>query len=157
MLVCASEAQALAKAGVEDILIANQVVGVPKIQRLVALARRAHVSVAIDDLLQAEWISQAAAAAGVSIGLLVEVDIGMGRCGVKPGQAALELALTRLSPDDYFQVINFHSQTHKLFESPQPATPQNIQIAVSSVRNRLRALLSCCPIVPSRKRRSELA
>ena len=93
-LTCAKvgEAEVLVDHGFEDILIANQVVGVPKIQRLVELARRAHVSVAIDDLLQAEWISQAAAAAGVSIGLLVEVDIGMGRCGVKPGQAALELA-----------------------------------------------------------------
>ena len=54
---------------------------------------------------------------------------------IEQAKAALVLALTRLSPDDYFQVINFHSETHKLFESPLPATPQNIRTAVSSVRN----------------------
>ena len=56
---------------------------------------------------------------------------------IEQAKAALVLALTRLSPDDYFQVINFHSETHKLFESPFPATPQNIRTAVSSVRNLL--------------------
>ena len=47
---------------------------------------------AVDDIAQAETISQAATAAGVTVGILVEVDIGMGRCGVAPGEPALALA-----------------------------------------------------------------
>ena len=47
-------------------------------------------------MVQAEAISRAAAAAGVTVGILVEVDIGMGRCGVEPGEPALRLAQTIL-------------------------------------------------------------
>jgi len=86
------EAEALAAAGIANILIANQVVGPPKIARLVELAQKIQVTVAVDDRRQAEAISQAAAAAGVTVGVLVEVDIGMGRCGVPPGEPALTLA-----------------------------------------------------------------
>ncbi len=93
-MTCAkvSEAEALAAAGVQDILIANQVVGERKIERLVALAAKTRMTVAIDDLAQAEPISAAAARAGVTVGLLIEVDIGMGRCGLPPGDAVLALA-----------------------------------------------------------------
>ncbi|MFP6750146.1 MAG: marine proteobacterial sortase target protein [Pirellulaceae bacterium] len=66
---------------------------------------------------------------------VIDTSGSMNGESIHQAKAALELALTRLSPDDYFQIINFHSQTHKLFESPLPATPQNIQTAVSSVRN----------------------
>ncbi len=93
-MTCAKlgEAQVLADAGITDILIANQVVGHRKVERLVQLARRADLRVAVDHLDHITSISQAAAASGVTVGLLVEVDIGMGRCGVPPGEAALELA-----------------------------------------------------------------
>ncbi len=87
----AGEAEVLAAAGVDNILIANQVVGPRKVQRLVDVARKATVRVAVDDLSQAKAISQAADSAGLMIGLLVEVDVGMGRCGVQPGPPALEL------------------------------------------------------------------
>ena len=86
------EAEVLAEAGIGNILIANQVVGGRKIARLVELAGKADLTVAVDDDRQATAISQAAAAAGVTVGVLVEVDIGMGRCGVAPGEPALDLA-----------------------------------------------------------------
>jgi D-serine deaminase-like pyridoxal phosphate-dependent protein len=47
--------------------------------------------VAVDSAENVNMLSEAAVAAGVSIGVLVEVDVGMGRCGVAPGQPALEL------------------------------------------------------------------
>ena len=49
------------------------------------------MAVAVDHWDQAVAISQAASAAGSVVRLLVEVDIGMGRCGVQPGQPALDL------------------------------------------------------------------
>ncbi|MCH2116440.1 MAG: DSD1 family PLP-dependent enzyme [Pirellulales bacterium] len=93
-MTCANmvEAEALGRAGIDDILIANQILGREKIRRLVDLACKLKISVAIDELSQAELISEAASAAGATVGLLVEVDAGMGRCGVSPGEPALALA-----------------------------------------------------------------
>lgn len=93
-MTCAklSEAEVLVEHGFADLLIANQVVGAAKVARLAHLATRARIAVAIDHIEQAAAISQAAAAAGSVVNLLIEVDIGMGRCGVAPGEPALELA-----------------------------------------------------------------
>ncbi len=93
-LTCAKlgEAEVVAARGIGDVLIANQVVGAHKVARLVELAGRIRVHVAVDDVGQANAISQAAAAAQVTVGILVEIDIGMGRCGVGPGRPALDLA-----------------------------------------------------------------
>lgn len=93
-MTCAKlgEAEVLAHSDFPDLLVANQVLGAPKIARLVKVARETRISVAIDELCQAQEISQAAAAAGVKVGVLIEVDGGMGRCGIAPGEPVLELA-----------------------------------------------------------------
>jgi D-serine deaminase-like pyridoxal phosphate-dependent protein len=92
-ITCAKvgEAEALADGGITDILIANEIVGPIKIARLVALARRCALTVAVDDPGNVAQLS-AAAAGGVTIRCYVEVDIGMARCGVADGRAALALA-----------------------------------------------------------------
>lgn len=87
-----NEAEVLADAGLTDILVANQIVGPIKMRRLGELARRARLSVCVDDEKNIEELSHAAQAAGTTIGVLVEVDLGMGRCGVEPGEPALPLA-----------------------------------------------------------------
>lgn len=94
-MTCAklAEAEALADAGIKDVLIANQMVGTRKLERLVELARRITLTVAVDDVEQATALSKAADGAGVVVGVLVEVDIGMGRCGVAPGASSRDLAL----------------------------------------------------------------
>jgi len=93
-ITCAKlgEAEVLAEAGVEDVLIANQLMGRRKIARLVDLAGKIDLKVAMDHIEQVKATSEAAAAAGVTLGVLIEVDIGMGRCGVEPGEPALQLA-----------------------------------------------------------------
>ncbi len=93
-ITCAKlgEAEVLGDAGFDDLLIANQVVGRRKLERLVKVARGSRVGVAVDDLDQARELAAAARASGVVVGALVEVDIGMGRCGVPGGEPALELA-----------------------------------------------------------------
>jgi D-serine deaminase-like pyridoxal phosphate-dependent protein len=93
-ITCAKlgEAEILADHGVTNLLIANQVVGVVKVRRLAELARKARVAVAVDHIDQVEAISQAAVAAGSTVHLLVEVDIGMGRCGLPPGEGVVALA-----------------------------------------------------------------
>jgi D-serine deaminase-like pyridoxal phosphate-dependent protein len=87
-----NEAEVLASAGLTDIFIANQLVGAGKLERLARLAARTQVRVCVDDPDNVAQMSRAAAECGVAIAVLVEVDIGMGRCGVEPGKPALELA-----------------------------------------------------------------
>jgi 3-hydroxy-D-aspartate aldolase len=93
-MTCAKlgEAEVLAAHGFDDLLIANQLVGQEKTARLARLAKLVRVGVAVDHVEQAEAISHAAAEAGAVVHLLIEVDIGMGRCGVLPGEPAVQLA-----------------------------------------------------------------
>lgn len=93
-ITCAKlgEAEVLVEAGISDILIANQIVGSPKIARLTDLAQEANLMVAVDNPENVRALSQAASGNGVVLRVLVEVDIGMGRCGVSPGQATRNLA-----------------------------------------------------------------
>jgi D-serine deaminase-like pyridoxal phosphate-dependent protein len=93
-ITCAklSEAEVLVAGGITDILIANEVVGAGKARRLAELNRRATVRVAVDSAGNVGELDAAARNAGVVIGVLVEVDIGMSRCGVLPGRPTLELA-----------------------------------------------------------------
>jgi D-serine deaminase-like pyridoxal phosphate-dependent protein len=93
-ITCAKlgEAEVMADAGLGDILIANQVVGPTKVMRLVALRRRVDVTVAVDDPAQLDELSAAARERGVTLPVLVEVDIGQKRCGVAPGEEAVALS-----------------------------------------------------------------
>ena len=93
-ITCAkvAEAEVMAAAGVRDILIANQVTGEVKIDRLTDLAAHADLMVAVDYGANVADLAAACKAKGVVLRVLVEVDIGMGRCGVTPGEAALTLA-----------------------------------------------------------------
>lgn len=87
-----AEAEILAWGGVPDILVSNEVVGAAKLARLAALAKIAKIAVCVDDVRQIGAVETAAAAAGVRIRVLVEVDVGAGRCGVQPGLEAVALA-----------------------------------------------------------------
>ncbi len=87
-----NEAEILADAGITDVFVANQIVGPIKMRRLGELARRAQVRVCVDDPGNVAALSAAARAAEATLGVLVEVDTGMNRCGVEPGEPALALA-----------------------------------------------------------------
>ena len=72
--------------------MANQVVTRSKIIRLCSLAKNNRLSLAVDNEDNVDALSEAVIASGVSLQVLVEVDAGFGRCGVGPGQPALDLA-----------------------------------------------------------------
>ena len=86
------EAEVFSDAGIRDILVANQVVTQPKIKRLCVLAGSNEIRVAVDDPGNVAALSEAATASGITLGVLVELDVGLGRCGVTPGDQALTLA-----------------------------------------------------------------
>jgi D-serine deaminase-like pyridoxal phosphate-dependent protein len=87
------EAEVMAQAGVRDILIANQVVGPKKIARLLDLLGRADVKCAVDCQAHLRALGDAAAARGLSLPVVIEVNIGMSRAGVEPGDAVVALAM----------------------------------------------------------------
>jgi len=93
-ITCAKvgEAEVMVANGVDDVLIANEVVGATKIARLMSLARHAKLTVAVDDPRNVAELSAAAQAMGATVGVLVEVNVGMNRCGVEPGEPALQLS-----------------------------------------------------------------
>ena len=87
-----SEAEALVQGGVNDVLIANEVVGAPKLKRLAALAKQARVAVCADDAGNMAALDAAARGFGVRLDVLVEINVGANRCGVEPGAPAVALA-----------------------------------------------------------------
>ena len=93
-ITCAkvSEAEVLAAGGIRDILIANEIVGRDKLKRVAELARECRLAVAVDDESQVRQLSAALAGTRATVGVLVEVDVGLARCGVPPGERALQIA-----------------------------------------------------------------
>ncbi len=87
-----SEAAAFVAAGIDDVLVTNEIVGEVKLRRLAELATRARIGVLVDDLAQVPAIAAAARSQSVTIDVYVEVDVGGRRCGVVPGEPAATLA-----------------------------------------------------------------
>lgn len=87
-----SEAEVMAAAGIKDILIANQIVGPIKARRLAALAGQADPIVAVDNIENVRELDAAARAHGTRPRVVIEVNVGMDRSGVLPGECVLSLA-----------------------------------------------------------------
>jgi D-serine deaminase-like pyridoxal phosphate-dependent protein len=87
-----AEAVAMVAGGVEDVLLANEVVSAPALDRLALAARTASVALAVDLPEQIGLAAAAAERAGSVLGVVVEVDVGMGRCGVRDEAAVVPLA-----------------------------------------------------------------
>jgi D-serine deaminase-like pyridoxal phosphate-dependent protein len=86
------EAEVMARAGISDILIANQVVGARKIMRLMDLLTISDVKVAVESMENLAQLSEGAQCRNKTLSVLIEVDVGMGRCGVKTADEAVALA-----------------------------------------------------------------
>lgn len=87
-----SEAEVYAQAGIRDILIANMIVGRPKLERVAALCRIADPIVACDHFVQAEALATVCRERGVTCRVIIEVNIGMDRVGIRPGSDFRDLA-----------------------------------------------------------------
>jgi D-serine deaminase-like pyridoxal phosphate-dependent protein len=93
-VTCATvgEAEAMVAAGIDDVLIANEIVDPAKLARVAALAHDARITLAADDPAPVAALSRAATSAGVTIGVLVDVDVLLHRCGVTSAAEAVALA-----------------------------------------------------------------
>ena len=87
-----AEAEVFVKHGFDDILIANQIIGLDKIERLVELNKKANVSVAVDSHKNVLDLNDIASKSNVNLEIVIDVDVGLGRTGVKNKQDILEIA-----------------------------------------------------------------
>ena len=88
-----TEAEVMLRASPPDLLIAYPVLGIAKTARLVQLAGKTNITVSIDSIQVARALASAAKEAGVKIGILIELDAGLHRVGLTPGEALRQLAL----------------------------------------------------------------
>jgi D-serine deaminase-like pyridoxal phosphate-dependent protein len=103
-----SEAEVMVAATPQDLLIAYPIIGQTKLGRLTEVARQTRVTVAVDSAFAARQISDAARAAQVEIGILAEVDVGLGRVGVPPAELVrLAQAIEKL-PHLHLEGITFY-------------------------------------------------
>ncbi|MBI4873365.1 MAG: alanine racemase [Acidobacteria bacterium] len=103
------EAEVMLASETPDLLVAYPIIGRSKLERLMQVARRARVTVALDSAVAARQLSDAAREAQTAIAVLAEVDVGLGRVGVRPGEEleALIRAIERL-PWLSFEGLDFY-------------------------------------------------
>ena len=87
-----SEAEVYIQAGISDVLIANMVVGRPKLERLAGLCRMGRPIVAVDHFAQAEALNEVCGRHGVRCRVILEINIGLNRVGVRPGHDTQDLS-----------------------------------------------------------------
>lgn len=145
-----SEAEVFAAAGIRDILIANMIVGEPKWERIARLCRKANPIVACDHYVQAEGLSRACRSQGVNCRVIVEVDIGMQRVGVRPGRDAQQLAegIDKLKGVKLVGIMGYEGH---LLRVPDPVEKRRLIVEAMGMlthsRDRLLQAGLCCDIV----------
>ena len=94
--ICAAtiaEAEVMANAGIRGLLITSELVGEPKISRLMrVLSQAPDTMIVVDDLRNVDELQRAATGAGIQITTLIDLDIGQNRTGTQQGEPALRLA-----------------------------------------------------------------
>ena len=85
------EAEVMLAANPAELYVAYPVIGQRKLERLMQVARQTKVIVGLDSQFAARQLSDAARQAQVEIGVLAEVDVGLNRVGVNPGEQLIAL------------------------------------------------------------------
>jgi D-serine deaminase-like pyridoxal phosphate-dependent protein len=113
------EAEVMADAGLDDILIAYPIWGPTKLARLRALMERVSLRVSLDSLEVAEAVGTVGLDLGRPVDVLVEVDTGLHRLGAPPGDASARLALT-IDGAPGVRVIGFLTHAGHAYRAADP-------------------------------------
>ncbi len=128
------EAEVMLSSGTPDLLVAYPVIGERKLARLMDVARRTRLTVALDSLDVARPLGAAARGAGVEVGVLAEVDVGLGRVGVPPGKELVELARGLLNtPGLTFEGIQFYPGHIKMMDDDGVGAVEQLSVLVGRV------------------------
>jgi 3-hydroxy-D-aspartate aldolase len=134
------EAEALAAAGIADILVSNQIVGDTKLRRLAGLAEGAAIGLCFDAPEQVDAAARVAREHGIEFGALVEIEVGMERCGVPAGTPARDLA-ARIADAPHLRFDGLQAYHGRAQHLPTIAErKQAIDGAIAAVRATLETL-----------------
>lgn len=138
-----SEAAVFVDAGIDDLLVTNQVVGAAKLRHLAGLARRARIGVLVDHSAQVHALAEVARAQAVALDVYVEVDVGGRRCGVAPGDAGARLArlIAGSAPLRFAGLQCYHGPAQHLRTPAERAAA--IASAVEAARATRQAIEAC--------------
>jgi D-serine deaminase-like pyridoxal phosphate-dependent protein len=130
-ITCATlgEAECLVHHGVRSVLLANEIVDCAKLKRLVDLLRRADVIVCIDNEQIASDLAREARNRNVQASVLVDVDTGLHRCGVPPGEPSIRLARAAVEMGLRFRGLMGY-EGHVLRKPPGPEKAQAVSAAM---------------------------
>jgi D-serine deaminase-like pyridoxal phosphate-dependent protein len=150
-LTCATvlEAEAVAEF-CDDVLLANEIVTADKCRRAAALAGSRRVTVAVDSEQGLDALAAAARAAGTTLGVLVDLDVGQMRCGVLPGAPALALAsrAARTPGVELRGVMGYEGHVQPVRDrAERAAQAQRAMAALVETAAQLRDAGLPCPIV----------
>lgn len=139
-----SEAAVFVEAGIEDVLVTNEVVGILKLRRLATLARKARMGVLVDHELHIQALLDVMRSEGVTLDVYIEVDVGANRCGVAPGTEAARLAQAITAGAPYLRFMGLHCY-HGLAQHLRtpPARAAAIAEAVNAARLTRESIESC--------------
>ena len=144
------EAEAFVTAGVRDVLVTNEIVGAAKLARLAALAKDATIGVLVDDAANVRHLGAAVRAAGSTLDVLVEIDVGMKRCGVAPGAPAVALAESvARTPGLHFRGLHaYHgSAQHLRAPAERREAIANVARLARETKAAIEAAGIACPVV----------
>lgn len=147
----ASEAEVLAERGFDDILVANQVVAGPALQALARAAQRSAITVVVDDLEQVSLLAAQARRDGVQFGVLIEIDVGLHRCGLPRGSERLLAIAAAVRGTDELTLLGLQGyEGHAVLLASRQARRQHVWRAaeiLAAERDRLAAAAHPCPII----------
>ena len=134
-----SEAEVMLDSGTPDLLVAYPVIGRTKLERLAEVARKTHVTVALDNLTAARQLSDAARETRVEFSVLAEADVGLGRVGVPPAEITdLGRALSNL-PHLKLQGIAFYPGHIKQMDEEGQAGVDRLSEIVAAMLKQFRS------------------
>lgn len=145
-----SEAEVMAAAGIRDLLVANMIVGPRKLERVVSLCRSAEPIVTCDHYAQVEPLAAVCRREGVACRVMIEVNVGLDRAGIRPGRDTFDLAegIDRLEGVELVGIMGYEGHLLQIAEAVEKRT--KIQEAMGVLEGCRDGLLKkgiCCDIV----------
>jgi D-serine deaminase-like pyridoxal phosphate-dependent protein len=117
------EAERLVSVGIRNVLIANEIAGESPLQRYVELSREAPVLIAVDNVAAVRDMARLARNRKADVNVLVDIDLGLKRCGVPPGAAAVSMARTIVEHGLRFKgIMGYEGHLQPLLPGPEKQT-----------------------------------
>jgi len=147
----AGEAVTLAAAGFDDILVANEIVGAPALDELGRAAQEARITVAADCQEHVRLLDAAAARAGVTFDVLVELDVGAGRCGLPARSPDLVPLAASIDGAQRLRLAGLQAYAGQVVHTAGPQLRRTlcyqVELHVAAELDRLRSAGLECPVV----------